>query len=1152
MIRSRESHHHRAALALLAILLAAPAPGQTITGSITGAVQDSAGLAAAGAEVVLTQTATGATRKLATNERGGFVFSSVQPGEYDVVVTMSGFKSVERKAVRLTASETLSLGDIVLEVGAVSERITVTAEGTTVQTASSERSGVVTGGQVENLLIKGRNVTSLLGLLPGVVDLADSDSPERNFNIYVQGNRRNTNAFMLDGMSLNAIGNNFNVLVGVSQDAVAEVKILLGNYQAEYGRMSGANIQIVTKSGTRDFHGLASYFKRHEQFNANNFFNNRLGVVKPRYRFNTWNYTIGGPVTIPRKFNTDRDKLFFFFSQEYWPLKVSRPVAQLTVPTLLERNGDFSQSVDLNNRLITVRDPTTGQAFPGNRVPAGRIDANGQALLKFFPEPNFFDRNLSAGRYNYVFQTDNSTPQRTETLKIDYNLNSNNLLFGNFTGYSDVQEGAIGISSSGSTNWPQMRKTFNNQGKSFIGRYQRIFSPTLINELTLGFIHRPADDVVNEEEMRRNQRDSIGYRLGQFNPAANPLKMIPNATYGGVTSPANLIIEGRFPLRTTHDSFSLTNNLTKSFSAHTVKGGVYYDRIWRNAANAVVFNGAFDFGRNVNNPLDTGYAYSNGVLGIFNSYNEASNRPFLHFRLSNIEWFVQDNWKVTRRLTFDYGMRFALVLPLFEQDNLVSGFVPSRFDPARAVKLIAPARSGSSRVGVHPVTGQVYPAANIGAIAPGTGDPDNGLVVTAKDASYPRSLIDNRGVHFGPRLGFAYDVFGNAKTAIRGGFGMFYNRQNLDAVLNPFTTQSPLVQTPVITFGAMATLLSSSGLLSPQNVLGIDRAGHIPTVMNFSLSVQQRIGFGTVLDLGYSGSLGRHLMWQRNLNAIAFGANFDPRNLDPTVANTPMPAPFLRPMQGYNDVNFREWASSSNYHSLQASANRRFARGLQFGASWTWSKAMDFNDDDTGTVSTLVPVRVWNYGLASFDRTHLLKVNWLWDVPKSGLSNPVARRALDGWQVSGIASFVSGAPSGVSYSTTTSTDITGSPTDGARIVVNGNPVLPKSERTFSRNFRTEVFSLPARGTYGNAAKNLIRGPGINNWDIAVFKSVPIREPFQIQFRTELYNAFNHTQFSSLDTAARFDPAGIQVNQRLGEYTAARNPRQIQFALRFSF
>jgi hypothetical protein len=1136
-------------LFLLAML---PAAAQTITGSIAGSVRDASGLAVSGAEVNLRHGGTGAQRKSSTNERGDFIFPSLQPGLYEVVVSMSGFKTAERKGINLTASETLSLGDVTLEIGAVSERVTVTAQGATVQTASAERSGVVTSSQVQNLLIKGRNVTSLLALLPGVVDRADSDSPDRNFNIYVQGNRRNTNAFMLDGMALNAIGNNFNVLVGVSQDAVAEVKILLSNYQAEYGRMSGANVQIVTKSGTKEFHGLGSYFKRHEQFNANNFFNNRLGVNKPTYRFNTWNYNVGGPVYIPRKFNRNKDKLFFFFSQEYWPLRRSQPVAQRTVPTDLERAGDYSQSLDLNNRLIVVRDPAANQPFAGNRIPAARLDPNGTALLKFFPAANFFDRGISAGRYNYVFQTDNNTPQRTETLKLDYNINSSNLLFGNFTTYSDVQEGAIGIPSSGGTNWPQLRKTFNNQGKSIITRYQRIFSPTLINELTVGFIRRPADDVVNDEEVRRNQKEAVGYTLSQFNPAGNPLNVVPNANFGGVTNFANLLIEGRFPLRTTHDSFSVTNNITKTFTAHTFKAGFYYDRIWRNAANAVAFNGAIDFGRNVNNPLDTGYAYSNASLGVFNSYTEASNRPFLHFRVSNIEWFAQDNWKITRRLTLDYGVRFALVLPLFEQDDLVSAFVPSRFDPAAQVRLIEPRIVNGARAGVNPLNGAVFPTSNIGAIAPGAGNPDNGLVVAARDRAYPRSLIDNRGVHIGPRIGFAYDVFGNARTAIRGGFGMFYNRQNLDAVLNPFTTQAPLVQNPVITFGTLNTLLSSSGLLSPQNILGIDQQGYVPTVMNFGLSVQQNIGYGTVLDVGYSGSLGRHLMWQRNLNSIPFGANFDPRNADPTNTRVPLPQPFLRPMIGYNNINFREWASSSNYHSLQVSANRRFAAGMQFGGSWTWSKALDFNDNDTDGVSVLVPVRVWNYGLASFDRTHVLKVNWLWDVPETGIRAAVPRMILDDWQVSGIASFVSGEPLGIGFSNTTAVDITGSPTDGARIFVTGSPVLPKSERTFSRNFRTDVFRVPERGTIGNAAKNLIRGPGINNWDIAVFKNFPIREAMRLQFRVEFYNTFNHTQFSAIDTGARFDPAGAQVNGRFGEFTAARNPRQIQLALRLYF
>lgn len=255
---------------------------------------------------------------------------------------------------------------------------------------------------------------------------------------------------------------------------------------------------------------------------------------------------------------------------------------------------------------------------------------------------------------------------------------------------------------------------------------------------------------------------------------------------------------------------------------------------------------------------------------------------------------------------------------------------------------------------------------------------------------------------------------------------------------------------------------------------------------------------------------------------------------------------------GYNDVNLREPGSSSNYHSLQVTANRRFARGLEFSAAWTWSKAMDFNDGDGDGVSTLVPVRVWNYGLAGFDRTHVFKLNWLWDVPNRPWANPVLRRMLNDWQVSGIASLVSGAPMSVGFSTTTGIDITGSPTHGARIVVTGDPALPKGERTFDRFFRTDVFRLPEVGTIGNAAKTQFRGPGINTWDTAVYKNFPVKERLKIQFRWEMYNAFNHTQYAGVDAGARFDPRGNQVNARLGQITSARGARKMQLALRVSF
>jgi hypothetical protein len=581
------------------------------------------------------------------------------------------------------------------------------------------------------------------------------------------------------------------------------------------------------------------------------------------------------------------------------------------------------------------------------------------------------------------------------------------------------------------------------------------------------------------------------------------------------------------------------------------KAGIFFNHNLRAAQLPALFNGTVNFGRNANNPLDSGYAFSNAAFGVFNNYQEATSRPDIGDNINSVEWFVQDSWRVSKRLTLELGMRFAHISPQTEENGGISGFVLSRFDPSKKVQLIQPALVGGRRVGLHPVTGQTYPVALIGAIAPGTGDPNNGLV-TGRGPSYPHGLTHNAGIQLGPRFGFAWDVFGNGRTAVRGGFGMFENMGDFQ-LIRLLGGQPPIVNTPLINFGTLAALASSPGFLFPQDILGLDPKGNVPTIMNGSFSIQQNLGWGSVLDVGYVTSLGRHLLWQRNIGAIPLGANFLPQNADPSLATkTPLPAAFLRQFVGFNEVNIREWAGSSNYHSMQVTVNRRFARGLQMGAAWTWSKSMDFNSSDFTTVSALAPVRVWNYGLSDFDRTHVLKINYLYDVPAPRWHNPAAKMVLGGWQLSGITSFVSGAPAAVGYTLVNATDISGSRSQGSRIDVTGNPVLPKDERTFSRNFRTDVFRVPAVGTLGNSARTFLRGPGINNWDIATFKNFPIRERMKLQLRWEMYNAFNHTQFSGFDTTARFDAQGRQVNTRLGEYTAARLSRQMQFSLRFYF
>jgi hypothetical protein len=1131
-------------VSILLFSAAGIAAAQTITGTITGTVRDPGGLAIAGGEIKLVQQGTAAVRQSLTGDRGNFVIGSLEPGSYDLFVSASGFKRYEMKSVMLSASEIQAVPEIVLEIGAVADQVTVEARAVTVQTASGERGGIITSDQVESVQIKNRTVMEMLQLLPGVVDTNTSEAPSRNWFLFVQGTRQNANNVSEDGVTINAIGNNFNSVVGVGMDAIQEVKVLMSTLQAEYGRVAGANVQLITKSGTQNFHGLGSYFVRNEAFNANNFFSNRVGLPRSLYRYNTVSGNVGGPVFIPGKFNRNRDKLFFFFSAEYWPIKVPQPLGQVTVPSALERAGDFSQSVDLNGKLIPIVDPTTGQPFAGNKIPTSRIDPNGKALLNVFPLPNFTNRAISGGAYNYVFQASDDSPLRSDTLKLDYNANPSNRLFVNRTGTVDTNSGALGIPDSGTTNWPQMSKTYSTSGELIVGHYTRVFSPTLIDELNVGGSTRPAHDTYSDSEVQRNRRDTVGYTLGQFNPAINPLNLIPNATFGGVPgAPANLLIEGRFPLLATQKSTTITDNITKVLAVHTLKAGFYFDHFWTTAIPTQNFNGSFDFGRNTNNPLDTGYAYANAMAGVFNSYTEPTGRPHNAASQGNIEWFAQDNWKLSRRLTVEYGLRFYLLRPATDSSDNWAGFVPSQFLPIQQVQLVAPAMVAGKRVGLDPISGQVYPSTLIGVIAPESLHVDNGIV---SDQNHPASpLVKNRGVLYAPRFGFAYDVTGDGKTAVRGGFGVFYAQ-------NP-NTLVPYTRNPVINFGTLAALLSSSGLASPQNVVGADPSGFSSNVMNFSLSVQRNIGWETVVDAGYVGSLGRHLDWVQNLNSIPFGADFAPQNADPTNPKVPLPTAFLRPYIGYGNINFTEPASSSNYHSLQVGVNRRFARGLQFGASWTWSKAMDFNDADATAVSSLISPHVWNYGMASFDRTHIVKINWLWDIPSSPFKTPVARLVLNGWMLNGIASFISGAPLGIGYATTTSTDITGSPTDGARIVVLSNPVLPKDQRTFSKNFRTDVFALPAKGTIGDAATTLIRGPGVNNWDVSLFKNFPVRgDKMRLQFRWEMYNAFNHTQFSALDTTARFDASGNQVNATFGAFTAARPPRVMQFALRFYF
>jgi len=1072
---------------IFAILAASPGVfAQNVTGSIFGTVDDPSGQAVLGAAVTLRNQATASSVQLLTDERGGFTANGLLPGSYSLTIAKAGFKQIEQSDIVLTAGERRSLGPLVLQLGAVTETVWVNADPAAVQTVSSERSGLVSHKQLTDLMLIGRDFLGLLPTLPGTVDMSSHESPAgTNFNVSIQGNRPGMNNLTVDGANNLNSGSGTAYWLSPSVDSIAEVKVLLNNYQAEYGRNSGASVNLITKSGTQQFHGTDYYFKRNEALNANNYFNNERNVRRPRYRYDFGGFNVGGPTVIPHKFNTGRDKLFFFFSQELLPQSFPNAQNLLTVPTARERQGDFSQThlSGSSGALVSLKDPTNNAPFPNGVIPQDRINPNLQKLLNVFPASNYYD---PTGVTNYLTIDTYSQPRYETLFRIDYRISARHSLY--FRGAADTQHQSAGYGvPAGNANWALLPSTYQNPNKGGLISLTDTLSPSLLHEFSFA-LTRGRENVVPESQsaLDRVSRTAQGISLPEWHPEINPLDLIPQATFGGVPNAAAITFESRYPFAGVDNKWDWTDSVTKIQGAHNLKAGIYAERTQRWARRAATFSGAFDFSRNVNNPVDSGWAYANALLGVYNSYSESNYRPQGFERFWNFECYGQDTWKVTRRLTLDYGVRFAIVEAPYTKDGKASSFNPSYYDPSQAAVLVQPVLSGGSRAGFNPVTGQLTAAPLIGSIA--SGNPFNGIVAANQNPNYPRALFDNRGVQYGPRFGFSYDPFGSGKTAIRGGFGISYNRDYVSLVL-PFTENPPFELTPQTFYGTVPSLATAGQALFPGAVNSIAKSGEVPNVMSFSLGVQRDIGFGTLVDVSYAGSLGRHLQQSVNLNGIAPGADFLPQNQDPSNPGKPLPQAFLAPYRGLGNIPYITYDATSNYNSLQVQVHRRFASGLVVNGVWTWSKAMDTSDN--GAVSKYLNEVSRYYGFAGFDRTHIVNVNWVYDLPKASKlwSSAFARQVLDNWQVTGIASFVSGAPLAATLSTTDGADITGSPTETARVDVIGNPVLPKSQRAESGFFNIAAFARPAKGTLGNAGKYVVRGPGLNNWDLGLYKNL---------------------------------------------------------------
>jgi hypothetical protein len=1145
----------RLALAVVVLIcVAGGAFAQTITGTIAGTVTDPTGQVIAQAAVTLINEGTAAQRTASTDVAGSFIFPAVLPGAYTVKVESKGFQTFQRTGNQLTANERLSLGTIQLAIGSLSETVTVTAEGANVQTASAEGSALLTTRQLDTLAQRGRDVVGMLNLLPGVETRDPVEAVGGTWSNVgtpaINGLASSSNTVTLDGAPATDLGSSGSHVIYANFDSAAEVKILLNNYQAEYGRAGGAMINIITKGGTTDYHGSVYWYKRHEMFNATNFFNNQSGRPKEKYRYVTEGLTLGGPVAIPRLFNASREKLFFFYQVERNPGWFPRPtsLAKYTMPTAEERLGNFSQSLDSAGKLIVVKDPlANGAAFAGNVIPTNRINKSGQALLKVFALPNQFNRDLTKGTYNYEWQESLELAKLQHVFRLDYRATDRDSLYFRGMIWGNSVYGWNG--SGGFAAWPMALDSLEFLTRSGVVNYTRVMTPTMVNEFNATakrvFLNHP---LAPPDELAKIQRSKIGFTAGQWHPEVNPNDIIPQATFTGAISSSTDFggyWGGRYPAHRIDSGYTLSDGLTVTRGGHTFKAGFYFERDvmisvpgWNQT-----WMGSFSFNRDTNNANDSGHPFGNAMLGNFTSYTEPTTRLRPQADNYNIDWYVQDSWRATRRLTLELGLRVAWGPPYRQLDGNTASWAWERYSRTKAPVLYQPVLVGGKRLALDPLNGQTAPAALIGAYVTGSGDPANGMV-TSRDSNYPKAFFVVPKQLLQPRFGLAWDVFGNGKTAVRLGFGMF----NQLIRNEPASNQPPIAYNPVLYYGSLDTFLSASGVLFPGNASGWDKYTKQPGNYNITLGIQQHIGLGTVVETKYVSTLGRHLTTSRNLNTLPNGARFLTQNLDPTT-NKPYPDNFIRTYPGYGTLTYNDASSSSNYHALEVTANRRFVSGLDFGVGWTWSKWMDW-----GGPPMFVNYRTWNYGKNGTDQTHKLIITYTYNLPALSrvLASPVTRWVFDNWQVSGITMFASGMPSGVSFSTTDGTDQTGGG-DGQRIIVTGKAQLPHGERTMLGWFDTTVFKRPGMNEIGNAPKDVIRGPGRNNWDVTLFKNFPVKsEQRVLQFRWEFYNVFNHTQFSSVNTSAQFDLTGKQVNGLFGTATAARSPRVMQVSLRFRF
>jgi len=1107
-------------VAVLALLVPA-VPAQVVTGAIVGTVKDKSGALIANATVTITNTDQSVVaRTMQTDANGQYSAQLLPVGHYAVTAEAAGFKKTEQTNITLDVNATVAV-NFSLEVGRTQETVTVTQSPVEVDMETAQAQTVITSAQISELAVNTRNYEQLVSLMPGVstglasdqlyVGVTNPVGTSNQINFSINGGRPTQNAWNIDGADNLDRGSNLTLLAYPSIDSIQEFSVQRGQYGAEYGRGSSGQINVITKSGTNGFHGDLYEFFRNDDLAANNYLNNAASIPRPPLRYNDFGGTIGGPIW--------KDKTFFFFSEE-----VRRVITYTTfvaaVPTADERAGKFPVPVCLNAACTDTGAQVT------------KIDPAAQAYLTDIidklplPAPGCTSgcSITSAGR--------NIFNLHQEIVRVDQIFNPKFRLFGRFENDTipTIEPGGLfvgdplpGVSTT-STNAPgriaQVHATFT-------------FSPTLLNDAGFNYSHGGIASNPTGLDVGANSPNVLS---AVTLPYLNTLGRVPDLAFVNFTP-----INGFGPYRDYNDDYNLFDSLTKVVDRHGLKFGGTYHWYQKNENAANGNQGQFGFSSTLpaSDPATTPAEYqefASFLTGNVSYFFQTSKDFRAVIRQQQLELYAQDQFRVRSNLTLIYGLRYSLFRQMTDANGHLTTFDPAVYNPAYAPQ-------------IDPYTGN---------IVPGTGKPLNGIIIGGQNSPYGNAVARQNNLDFAPRLGFAWDPTGTGKMSVRGGYGIYYDSPTVSqfeqTVFNnpPFVTSDLIFSTSMDNPGAVTPFVGTA----PSPLMAVGPNWKQPYTEQWSLDVQREIFRGTFLDVGYYGNVGRHLLGIEDINQPQPGAYVTalaPYGVTPpvTFATTPQ-LNYIRPYRGYDAINSQQTAFTSNYHGLQASLKQRLGQNSMLNVNYTWSHAFTNADADEATPQNTYDIAA-EYGPAQFDRRNIFNANFIYYIPFFTKQEGLAGHALGGWEFSGIVTAYSGLPYSVyqfeedpagqgvidqnSFSSGRP-DLVGNPNQAS---ATSGPI-----HTFMQWFNTAAFALVPTNEArpGDSPNGVVHGPGVQRWDLSLFKNTKVNERVSTQFRAEATNVFNHTNPDL--------PNNVFGTGTFGQITSVRDPRILQLAMKLYF